>query len=137
MEIPVARINKDDYWNLPNKTFQGRPVQYWCDRQVDGPVMWLWPSPGVQFVFQQITVLTHRQIMNTLDMQGNIEIPQRGFDAVWSSLGERLRMLVPAVDKKETMDVPAFAAQCRRAFWGEERDDSPIFLQVDLSPYTK
>jgi hypothetical protein len=136
-EIPVARINKDDYWNLPNKTFQSRPVQYWCDRQVNGPTMWLWPAPGAAFVFQQITVLAHRQIMNVLTMAENLEIPQRGFDAVWASLGERLRMLVPTVDKKETMDLPAWADRCRRLFWGEERDDSPVMLQVDLSPYTR
>lgn len=137
LEIPVARINKDDYWNLPNKTFQGRPVQYWCDRQMNGPVMWLWPSPGPAFVFQQITVLAHRQIMNTVLLSDSIEIPQRGFDAVWASLAERIRILVPTVDKQETMDVPAWAQQCRRAFWGEERDDSPVFLQVDLSAYTR
>jgi hypothetical protein len=137
LEIPVSRINKDDYWNLPNKTFQGRPVQYWCDRQLNGPTMWLWPAPGPAFVFQQITVLAHRQIMNTTVMAGNIEIPQRGFDAVWASLGERLRMVIPEVDKKETMDLPGFAMDLRRKFWGEERDDSPVFLQVDISAYTR
>lgn len=136
-EIPIARINKDDYWNLPNKQFQGRPVQYWCDRQIDGPVMWLWPSPGRQFVFQQVTILAHRQIMDAGNMGDNLEIPQRGFDAVVGSLGERLRMTIPEVDKQATADVPQVAQTARSLFWGEERDDSPINLQVDISAYTR
>lgn len=136
-EIQVARINKDDYWNLPNKSFQGRPVQYWCDRQLNGPVMQLWPAPGAAFVFQQVTILAHRHIMNTTDMSGNIEVPQRVFDAVVWSLSERLRMVITKVDKQATMDVPGMAQQARSLMWGEEVDQSPINLQIDISPYTK
>lgn len=136
-EIPISRINKDDYWNLPNKTFQGRPVQYWCDRQVLGPVMWLWPSPGRAFVFQQVTVLAHRHIMDVGGMNNIIEVPQRTYDAVITSLGERLRMKIPEVDKQATADLPAIAKQARMLFWGEEKDDSPIFLQLDIGSYTR
>lgn len=136
-EIQVARINKDDYWNLPNKSFQGRPVQYWCDRQLNGPVMQLWPAPGSAFVFQQITILAHRHIMNTTDMSGTIEVPQRVFDAVWMSLAERLRTVNTRVDKQATMDIPSMAQQARMLMWGEEVDQSPINLQLDISPYTK
>lgn len=137
-EIQIARINKDDYWNLPNKTFQGRPVQYWCDRQLNGPVMQLWPAPGSAFVFQQITVLAHRHIMSVNGiMSGNIEVPQRAFDAVWMSLSERLRNVITRVDKQATIDVPGMAQQARQLFWGEEVDESPINLHVDISPYTK
>lgn len=136
MEIPVARINKDDYWNLPNKTFQGRPVQYWCDRQQMGPVMWLWPSPGYAFVFQQITVLVHRHIMDVGQLYNILELPQRAYDAVMWSLGERLRMVIPEVDKQMTADLPMMAKEARTRFWQEERDNSPVFLQLDTSPYT-
>jgi hypothetical protein len=141
-EIPVSRINKDDYWNLPDKTFQGRPVQYWCDRQVAGPVMWLWPSPGRFFVFHQITVLAHRHIMDVGTVQTGamnqvLELPQRAYDAVWMSLSERLRMIIPEVDKQATADLPAVAKAARMLFWGEERDDSPVFLQLDIGSYTR
>lgn len=136
-EIQIARINKDDYWNLPNKTFQGRPVQYWCDRQINGPIMNLWPAPAAQYVWQQITVLAHRHIMDVGSMTQQIEAPQRAFDMIWKGLSERLRMVIPEVDKTKTTDVPAMAAAAKKLFWSEERDDSPINLQIDLSPYTK
>lgn len=136
-EIPIARINEDDYWNLPNKTFQGRPVQYWCDRQVNGPVMNLWPAPGPAFVFQQVTVLMHRHIMDVGQMTDTLEVPQRTFDCVVFSLAERLRMVIPEVDKKETQDVPAMALNARKMFWGEEVDRSPMNLQIDISAYTR
>ena len=136
-EIQIARINKDDYWNLPNKTFEGRPVQYWCDRQIAGPVMQLWPAPGPQFVFQQVTILAHRQIMNVGQMNQTIEAPQRVFDALWMNLADRLRTVISKVDKNLTMDIPMLAKQSRTLMWGEEVDQSPINLHLDISPYTK
>ena len=36
-EIPMARLNRDDYVNLPNKAFQGRPLQFWVDRLLNAP----------------------------------------------------------------------------------------------------
>jgi len=135
-EIPITRINKDDYWQLPNKDFQGRPVQYWCDRQMFGPKMWLWPAPGFQFVYSQVPVLAHRHIMDIGQMTDVVEVPQRVYDAVWTSLAERLRIVIPTVDKDATQDIPMVAGQARKLFWGEERDDSPIQLRLNISPYT-
>jgi len=45
-EIPIARLNRDDWTALPNKSFEGRPLQFWFDRQRDQPVMRLWPIPN-------------------------------------------------------------------------------------------
>ena len=56
-EIPLARINRDDYTNLPNKSFQSsRPLQFWFDRQVNQPVMRLWPVPNAQASLNQIVL---------------------------------------------------------------------------------
>lgn len=44
-DIPLSRLNRDDYWNLPNKQFESqRSLQYWFDRQIT-PQMYLWPIP--------------------------------------------------------------------------------------------
>jgi hypothetical protein len=52
--IPLSRLNRDDYWNLPNKQFPSvRSLQYWFDRQIE-PSMYLWPVPNNDFqMFQQ------------------------------------------------------------------------------------
>lgn len=135
-EVTLERINKDDYWSLPNKSFQGRPVQFWLDRQVDGPIMNLWPTPGAQYVFFQITVLAHRQIMDVGTLTQQLEVPQRVFDTVVWSLAERLRLIIPEVDKQATADIPDIAAQARRLMWAQEIDDSPINLNLDITAYT-
>lgn len=135
-EIPLERINKDDYWNLPNKNFQGRPVQFWLDRQVAGPVLNLWPSPGAQYVFYSISMLAQRHIMDVGSMTQQMEVPQQAFDCVVMSLAERLRLVIPEVDKQATADIPQIAMEARSLFWTGNIDDSPINLNLDISAYT-
>tara|TARA_R110000796_G_scaffold98493_3_gene205982 strand:- start:3512 stop:4177 length:666 start_codon:yes stop_codon:yes gene_type:complete len=43
-DYEVQRISRGEYTTLPNKTTQGRPSQYWFNRQID-PVINLWSVP--------------------------------------------------------------------------------------------
>ena len=43
-DYEVERISRGDYVTLPNKTTQGRPSQFWFNRQID-PVINLWAVP--------------------------------------------------------------------------------------------
>jgi len=43
-DISVSRINRQDYLNIPTKTTQGRPTQYYVDRLIT-PTITVWPSP--------------------------------------------------------------------------------------------
>ena len=43
-DYEVERISRGDYVTLPNKTTQGRPSQYWLNRQIS-PVINIWAVP--------------------------------------------------------------------------------------------
>lgn len=43
-DITMERVSREYYLNIPNKLTQGRPVQYFIDRQIT-PVLYLWPTP--------------------------------------------------------------------------------------------
>tara|TARA_R100000655_G_scaffold23962_1_gene48133 strand:+ start:1000 stop:1899 length:900 start_codon:yes stop_codon:yes gene_type:complete len=43
-DINVSRISRAEYLNIPNKTQQGRPTQYFVDRLIT-PTINLWPTP--------------------------------------------------------------------------------------------
>lgn len=136
-EIPVARVNKDDYFNLPNKQFAGRPVQYWLDRQRSVQNMVLWPAPNSAAQFQQITVLVHRHIMDVGTFQQEIEIPQRWYDAIIWQLAKKIALITPEVKPEQIELVKTEAKETLALAWMEERDDSPMYLQPNISIYTR
>ena len=137
-EIPLARINRDDYTNLPNKSFQSnRPLQYWFDRQVNRPVMHLWPVPNLQASTYQIVLWRQRYIMDVGTMTQEIEIPQRWYEAIVALLATRLALEVLEVDPQLVPTLNALADKALMIAQMEERDNSPMMIQPNIGPYTR
>jgi len=45
-DIAMSKISRDTYLNIPSKTTQGRPTQFFIDRQIT-PVINIWPVPEI------------------------------------------------------------------------------------------
>lgn len=137
-EIPLARMNRDDYTNLPNKSFQSnRPLQYWFDRQVPNPIMHLWPVPNAAAEVCQIVLWRHRYIMDVGSMTQQIEVPQRWYEALVAMLAAKMAMELVEVDPQLIPILDAKAAQALYVAQAEERDNSPMMMAPNISMYTK
>ena len=136
-EIPLARLNRDDYTNLPNKFFPSqRPLQYWFDRQVRQPVMRLWPAPNASAIHQQIVVWAKRQIMDVGSMTQELEVPQRWYDAIVAGLAARIAQAETDVNPDLIAPLQATAAMTLTIAQGEERDNSPMRMAPRIGCYT-
>lgn len=136
-EIPMARINKDDYQNLPNKVMQGRPVQFWFDMQRDNPILRIWPAVQLQYTFYQLVLTRKRYLMDVGTLTETLDIPQRWFEAVVAELASRLAMEIQEVDPQLIPTLQIAADRAHRKAWTGEEDSSPVYFRVNLSPYTK
>ncbi len=94
-EIVLSRINKDDYQNLPFKNQQGRPLQFWFDRQII-PQAWMWPAS--MYSFNSIVVWARRIIQNVGNYTNSLQFPNRWLDSVIFTLASRMIYILPGVD---------------------------------------
>ena len=137
-EIPLARMNRDDYTNLPNKAFlSNRPLQYWLDRQSLSPVMNMWPVPNDEAETQQIVVWAQRQIMDVGTMTQEIEVPQRWLEAIVAGLAAKMALELVEVDVNLISILDQKAASALYIAQMEERDNSPMMIAPNISPYTR
>lgn len=136
-EIPLARMNRDDWTNLPNKTFQGKPLQYWFDRQRDYPTMNLWPVTDPTSMFGQIVIWKQRYIMDVGTLTEELDIPQRWYETVVWQLAWRLAMEMPEFDMNLLGLIKGTADEALKVAQDEERDNSPIYFAPNISPYTR
>lgn len=135
-EIPMARLNRDDYTNLPNKNFTAnQPFQFWFNRTIPNPEVYLWPVPSNPFI--QMTVWYSRQIMDVGALNGEIEIPQRWYEATQFMLSHRMSMQLPAVAPDRIMYLEKMAEKYLWDAEQEERDKSPIYFAPNISVYTR
>lgn len=134
-EIPMARMNRDDYVNMPNKAFSGNVLQYWLDRQRVQPVMWLWPVSNS--TYNQLVVWRYRYIMDPGTAQNDADVPQRWLDAVVKGLAERMHMELPGFDANRYQILKLQADQALMQVSGGETDNSPMNLAPIISAYTR
>jgi hypothetical protein len=128
----------NDYANLPDKWFPGRPVQMWYDKQIQEPQVTVWPAPQFQYTFAQLVLYVARYVEDIgMDISNSIEVPQRWFLAIVTELARNLAMEIPEVKP----DVLAFLGpeadkQLGRA-WASESDGAPVWLQPRIWNYTR
>jgi hypothetical protein len=135
-ELQMSRLNRDDYTNLPNKQFTAnQPYQYWFDRTIPQPTMYLWPVPSSPFV--QMTVWYSRQIMDVGSLSGQLEIPQRWYEAILMMLSHRMSLELPAVQADRIGYLEGQAEKYFNMAEQEERDKSPIYYSPNISVYTR
>ena len=135
-EVTMARLNRDDYTNLPNKNFTAnQPYQYWFNRTIPQATITLWPAPSDPFV--QMTIWYSRQIMDVGDLNGQLEIPQRWNQAIQFLLAHQMSMILPAVDLNRIQYLEGQAQKFFLMAENEERDKSPIYFSPNISVYTR
>lgn len=137
-EIPLARMNRDDWFNLPNRAFQSnQPLQFWFDRQVPVPFMRMWPTPNDSVPAQKlISLLRHRQIMDVGTLTQELEVPQRWRKAIVTNLAVELAREIPEVDPAVIPDLITARDEAMAGARNEERDNSPVKWAADISMYT-
>lgn len=136
-EIPLGQLNRDSYVNQSNKVFPGRPSNYYFQRDLPEPVVYLWPAPFVAAEQAQLVLWRHRQIMDTQNLQQEVEIPQRWLEAIIDGLAARVAAETPQVDAQIMAVREQKAAMSVQRAWDGDNDGSPIQINPGIGAYTK
>lgn len=136
-ELTMAKLNKTDYENLPNKQYRGqKALQYWFDKQIE-PRVWVWPMSNQ--TDDQLVFWLASQVQDPGDLTNELAVPTRWYRAVTASLSVDVAFLIPPSELPQgrltELKVEKIEAM-RRALDGES-DGSSYKISPNISPYTK
>lgn len=116
-EIPMIPLTREEYFDLPVKTTQGIPTQYYVDYQRDSAVMYVWPV--MSSVDDETINYTYRELLDDIDATtDNIDFRQEHYELVVYNLAARL------ADDYGRADVPTNRVIARaEMLLDEARDD--------------
>jgi len=126
-DYEVQRISRGEYTTLPNKTTQGRPSQYWFNRQID-PVINLWAVPE-----NSTDVLIYYYVERIEDAgvyTNTSDLPFRFFPCMVAGLAYYLAMK-RAPDRIQMLKT-VYEEEFQRAA-DEDQGRTPLKLQPSLS----
>jgi hypothetical protein len=136
MSINMARMNRDDYSSLPNRSFEAlRPLQYWFNRTIPQPNMELWPVPNS--IGPQLELWLNRYIQDVGDLSGEIEIPQYMYLAIQWGLAHQMAAELPQVDANRITYCEQQYEKHLVMAQNENRDKSPVYYAPNISYYTR
>ena len=136
-EIPLGQLNRDSYVNQSNKIFPGRPSNYYFQRDLPEPIVYLWPAPFSAAEQAQLILWRHRQIMDTENLQQQVEMPDRWQEAIINGLAARIAAETPMVDAQLMPMLEQKAAISQQRAWDGDNDGSPIQINPGIGAYTK
>jgi hypothetical protein len=135
-EIKMARLNIDDYTNLPSKHQQiNTPPQYWVNKLLNSLQIQVWGIPGN--TFYQLVVWYHRYIQDVGALSNQIEVPNRWLKAIRDLLAYDASLELKDVDPQRVQLLQAVSQQSLMEAEAEERDHSPIYWAPNISVYTR
>jgi len=120
-EIPINFESRSDYFNLPDKTSTGEPIQSYFSRQETAGTMYIWPPPSTAETAINFTYERPIQIINYVTE--TIDIPEYWHEAIIYNLAVRL--------------IPKFGCTVARAqiLSGMAREFLDVALNFDSETY--
>lgn len=127
-DLTIDRISREYYLNIPNKLSQGRPVQYFVDRQIT-PKIKLWETPD------QTYYLVINKLMRMDDASSGVntlEIPFRFYPCLAAGLAYYISMK-KAPERTQLLKAVYDEEFIRAA--SEDRDRASLNLTPGRSSY--
>ena len=126
-DLVITPISRDEYVSIPNKSLTSRPTQYWVQRVLPAPIMWLYPTPDQPY---QLTAQCLRQPQDVMTFSAGADAPLLFAEAVTAGLAARLSMKF-AMDRYQLLSGEAAIAY--RNATGEDRERVPLRVTPRVS----
>jgi len=126
-DYEVERISRGEYATLPNKTTQGRPSQYYFDRQID-PVINLWSVP--ENSTDQLIYYYVRRIEDADALVNTTDMPFRFYPCMVAGLAYYIAM--KRAPERIQLLKSVYEEEFQRAA-DEDEGRTPLKLQPSLS----
>lgn len=128
-DINIEKISRDEFLNIPNKSTQARPSQFFIDRQIT-PVVKLWPTPENSTDILVYDCLTR---IDDADTQTNtLDVPFRFYPCLAAGLAYYLS-IKRAPDRIQMLKA-AYEEEFDRAL-AEDRDRASFNVTPQLNYY--
>ena len=126
-DYEVERISRGEYATLPNKTTQGRPSQFYFDRQID-PVINLWTVP--ENSTDQLIYYYVRRIEDADALVNTTDMPFRFYPCMVAGLAYYISM--KRAPERVQLLKSVYEEEFQRAA-DEDEGRTPLKLQPSLS----
>lgn len=127
-DLPMTRLSREEYFELPIKTTAGIPTQFYYDPGRDSGTLYLWPVKAT--ITTESVRFTYERTIEDFDAStDNADLPQEWLETLIYNLAVRLGPRWQAVGPTSFAKVEAQAGGLLAAMLASDQEDASIYLQ--------
>lgn len=134
-EIPMGVWSLDDWNAMPVKDTPGAPWNWYQQRDLNTPILYVWPRPDDTAKYYQLVCWRRRYLDQLTAMTQTLDVSRRWNEAVTASLARRLCRSLPEADMNRYPMLSQEEGSALTLAVGEERDPSPVRFNPGLGVY--
>lgn len=135
-EIYLGPWNLDDYSQMPNKYQTGQIVNWYQQRNISATTLYVWPTPDATARYDTLVVWVTEYLDQVTQLTQGLPVPQRWYDAITAMLARRLCRSLKEADMKRYEMLKNEEGEAVWLAEAEERDPSPVNIDMGLRYYT-
>lgn len=91
-DLPLVQLSRSDYYDLPNKSNTGTPINWYFDPLRSTKTLYIWPTASAALVATGATLrYTSVKVIEDIDALDNeADVPQEWLEALTYTLSDRL-----------------------------------------------
>lgn len=93
LDTPMNELARQDYFELPNKASEDKPISWYYDPQLSTGTLYVWPEPDTTTASTMTLQLTYLRKIEDFDASDNdADLPQEWLQALTYALAEQLAL---------------------------------------------
>jgi len=132
-EVPMTAMSLQEYNELPNKTQQGTPINYFYDPTLTNGNLYIWLTPGTTEVTDYtIEVVTQTQVFDMDSPTDEFDFPQEWYEPLIKNLASNLSGAYGGLSIGAKRDLRLEAKDLLDDAKNYDQDDTSIFIQPEM-----
>lgn len=136
LEINLGPWNLDDYSSQPNKYMPGQVINWYQQRDISAPTLFVWPMPDQTAKYDTLVVWATQYLDQVNNITQSLPTPARWYDAITACLARRLCLSLKEADLKRYQILKDEEREAMFLAEAEERDPAPTNYDLGVSAYT-
>jgi len=129
--VTMTNIGYDQYFNLPAKNIDGRPINFYYDKLLDAGVVYLFPRPADVSVLLEFTY--HESIQDVDSPTDSMDFPTEWTLPLIYGLATELCVTFGKFEQLPL--IKGMADEYKKLVREFDNDEEPFFLLPDMTPY--
>lgn len=129
IDSPLMELSREEYFELPNKTVAGTPLNWFYDPQRSTGTLYLWPTASTAVAASDSLKITYLRAIEDFDTStDNPDVPQEWLETLAYNLAVKLALKY-GVNPTKRAEIALEAARLFASLHGWDNETASLFIQ--------